>query len=159
MRTFTVMCIVSLVGTSTVLVASSQQRLFDSPTGDLRRVIGAIAGSESNRRDDPPSLVLQTALDEALINNPRIIVLRREYEAMQYRPAQALGLAPPNFEAQIWQWPFKTLDPRNTNMYMFTVGQALPGRGKRALRVAVADKDAELASAVIASRRVTSSTK
>ena len=59
---------------------------------------------------------------------------------------------PPSFEAQIWQWPVTTVSPLNTNMYMFTVQQELPGRGKRALRAAVADKDVELALNEIAIR-------
>jgi outer membrane protein TolC len=59
---------------------------------------------------------------------------------------------PPSFEAQIWQWPVTTLNPLNTNMYMFTVQQELPGRGKRALRAAVAEKDVEIASNEIALR-------
>ncbi len=97
-----------------------------------------------------PTLTLRVALDEALRRNPRLIALRRQYEAMQHRPAQSLALAPPSFEAQIWQWPINTLNPRRTNMYMFTVGQVLPGRGKRGLRAAVAEKDAELSLAAVA---------
>jgi outer membrane protein TolC len=57
---------------------------------------------------------------------------------------------PPTFEAQIWQWPVTTVNPLNTNMYMFTIQQELPGRGKREQRAAVAEKEAEIASAAIA---------
>ena len=100
--------------------------------------------------DEVSPLTLQVALDEALNRNPRLIVLRQQYEAMQYRSAQALALPPPSFEAQIWQWPINTLNARNTNMYMFTVGQSLPGFGKRDLRAVVAEKDAELSLAAVA---------
>ena len=100
--------------------------------------------------DEVPPLTLRVALDEALTRNPRLIVLRRQYEAMQYRPEQALALPPPSFEAQIWQWPINTLNAGDTNMYMFTVGQALPGFGKRGLRAVVAKKDAELSLAAVA---------
>ena len=48
-------------------------------------------------------------------------------------------------EGTIWQWPINSLNPANTNMYMFMVGQELPGRGKRELRAAVAEKDISLA--------------
>jgi len=48
-------------------------------------------------------------------------------------------------EGTIWQWPFNSLNPANTNMYMFMVGQDIPGRGKRELRAAVAEKDIALA--------------
>ena len=121
-----------------------------SPMVDVRHLVSALPVSRAAQIEDASRLTVRAALDEALARNPRLIVLRREYETLQHRPAQALALTPPSFEAQIWQWPFNTLNPRNTNMYMFTVGQALPGRGKRALRAAAADKDAELARAAIA---------
>jgi outer membrane protein TolC len=52
---------------------------------------------------------------------------------------------PPMLETSIWQWPINSLNPANTNMYMFLATQDLPGRGKRDLRAAVADKDVALA--------------
>ena len=121
-----------------------------SPRVDVRRAVSALPASRRAQLDVAPPLTVQAALDEALSRNPRLIVARREYEALQHSPAQALALAPPRFEAQIWQWPFNTLNPGNTNMYMFTVGQTLPGRGKRTLRAAVAEKNTELARAAIA---------
>jgi outer membrane protein TolC len=48
-------------------------------------------------------------------------------------------------EGTIWQWPLNSLNPANTSMYMFMIGQELPGRGKRELRAAVAEKDIALA--------------
>jgi len=56
----------------------------------------------------------------------------------------------PTFEAQIWQWPINTLNPANTGMYMATVSQELPSKTKRELRVALAQKDADLAANDIA---------
>ncbi|MEP6918720.1 MAG: hypothetical protein ABJC89_23980 [Acidobacteriota bacterium] len=50
-------------------------------------------------------------------------------------------------EVTIWQWPIDSLNPTHTNMYMFMVGQDLPGRGKRLLRTAVAEKDIALREA------------
>ena len=151
MRTLMMTFAVSLAGlASTTWAGQAQDARAASPMVDVRRVVSALPASRTAQLDEAPSLTVRAALDEALARNPRLIVLRREYQTLQYRPAQALALAPPSFEAQIWQWPFNTLNPGNTNMYMFTVGQALPGRGKRALSVAVADKDAELARAAIA---------
>lgn len=97
-------------------------------------------------------LTLESALAEALERNPELIALRRQFEAARERPAQERFLAAPTFEAQIWQWPIHTLNPANTNMYMFMVGQDIPGPGKRRLREAVARKDAELAGTDIAVR-------
>jgi outer membrane protein TolC len=97
-------------------------------------------------------LTLSAAVDEALTRNLTLIALRAQFESVQQRPAQERFLMPPSFEAQIWQWPITTLNPLNTNMYMFTMQQDLPGRGKRALRMALAEKDVEFASVQIAQR-------
>jgi hypothetical protein len=93
---------------------------------------------EQRRTYEGPPLTLDVALDEALRRNPELVALRAEFEAARHRPAQERFLAPPTFEAQIWQWPINTLNPANTNMYMFMVGQDFPGFGKRRLRAAVA---------------------
>ena len=84
------------------------------------------------------------------VRSPPCLRLGEPSSTLRHRPAQALALAPPSFEAQIWQWPFNTLNPANTNMYMFTVGQTLPEPGKRALRAAAAEKNTEVARAAIA---------
>src|SRR5262245_53551932 len=64
-------------------------------------------------------LTLAGAIDEALAKNPELIALRRQFEAARQRPGQERFLMPPTLEAQIWQWPITTLNPLNTNMYMF----------------------------------------
>lgn len=97
------------------------------------------------RRYEGPPVTLRALLAEAAGKNPDLIALRRQIDAARRRPAQERGLAPPMAEAQIWQWPINTLNPANTNMYMFMVSQELPGRGKRDLRAAVAEKDIALA--------------
>ena len=96
-----------------------------SPTARAQSPSAAV--DDRSSADEVSPLTLQVALDEASNRNTRLIVLRRQYEAMQYRPEQALALPPPSFEAQIWQWPINTLNAGNTNMYMFTVAQSLPG--------------------------------
>lgn len=101
---------------------------------------------------DGPRMTLRAAIDEALTMNPTLIAARKQFEAARQRPAQERFLMPPSFEAQIWQWPVTTINPLNTDIYMFTIQQELPGRGKRELRAAVAEKDAELASADLAVR-------
>ena len=111
---------------------------------------GAAADRPATAEDLP--LTLESALAEALERNPDLIALRRQFEAARERPAQERFLAAPTFEAQIWQWPIHTLNPANTNMYMFMVGQDIPGPGKRRLREAVARKDVELAATDIAVR-------
>ncbi|MCR4340633.1 MAG: TolC family protein [Gemmatimonadaceae bacterium] len=97
-----------------------------------------------------PPFSLESALDEALKRNPTLLALRAQFEAARQRPAQERFLAAPTFEAQIWQWPINTLNPVNSNMYMFMVGQDLPGRGKRAARALVVEKEVAIAEADIA---------
>ena len=101
---------------------------------------------------DGPPLSLEAAIDEALERNPTLVALRTQFEAVRQRPAQERVLMPPTFEAQIWQWPLSSLNPLDTDMYMLTLRQDLPGRGKRALRASVVEKDVELASNDIAVR-------
>jgi outer membrane protein, heavy metal efflux system len=107
---------------------------------------------EVRRSYEGPALTLDAALDEALERNPTLIALRRQFEVARARPDQERFLMPPTFEAQIWQWPINTVNPANTTMYMFTVGQDIPGRGKRRARAAVLEKDAEVAETEIAVR-------
>jgi outer membrane protein, heavy metal efflux system len=99
-----------------------------------------------------PAFTLKEAVDEALQRNPTLIVLRKQFDAARHRPSQERFLQPPTLEAQIWQWPIDTVNPLNTNMYMFTIQQDVPGSGKRDLRVALAEKDVDLASTEIAMR-------
>lgn len=94
---------------------------------------------------DGPALTLREALDEARAKNPELVALRAQVGVTRERPAQERSLAPPMLETTIWQWPLNSLNPANTNMYMFMATQELPGRGKRDLRAAVAEKDVALA--------------
>lgn len=103
-------------------------------------------------RSGEAPLSLRAAIDEAMAGNPTLVALRSQFEIARLRPAQERFLMPPTFDAQIWQWPVNTLNPLNTNMYMLTVNQDLPGRGKRQVRAALAEKDAEIASNDIAVR-------
>src|SRR5262245_45303835 len=121
----------------------------DAPAGEAQHEAHLQSGPPVY---DGPRLTLAEAIQEALAKNPELIALRQQFEVARQRPAQERFLMPPSFEAQIWQWPVTTLNPLNTNMYMFTIQQDLPGRGKRDLRAAVAEKDVELASVDISTR-------
>jgi outer membrane protein, heavy metal efflux system len=92
-----------------------------------------------------PPLSLAGAIAEALTKNPDLTALRAQLPVVRSRPAQERALMPPMLEAQIWQWPINTINPANTNMYMFMVEQDFPGRHKRDLKAAVAEKDVSLA--------------
>lgn len=102
--------------------------------------------------EEGPPLSLRAALDEALAKNLDLAATRAQVQVTRERPAQERSLAPPTIEGTIWQWPFNSINPASTNMYMFMVGQELPGRGKRELRAAVAEKDIALAETEVTIR-------
>jgi outer membrane protein TolC len=111
--------------------------------------------------EEGPPLSLKAAVDEALAMNLDLAALEAQVQVTRERPAQERSLAPPMVEGTIWQWPLNSINPANTNMYMFMVGQELPGRGKRQLRAAVAEKDIALAQTdvTIRSRQVVNEVK
>jgi outer membrane protein TolC len=119
-------------------------------------IVSVGAQDVAHQHGDGPPLSLPAALDEALAKNPELIALRAQLPVTRARPAQERALMPPMIEGTVWQWPINTLNPANTNMYMFMLGQDLPGRGKRDLRAAVAEKDVALAESdvVIRERQV-----
>ena len=119
-------------------------------------IVSVGAQDVAHQHDDGPPLSLPAAIDEALAKNPELIALRAQLPVARARPAQERALMPPMIEGTVWQWPINTLNPANTNMYMFMLGQDLPGRGKRDLRATVAEKDVALAESdvVIRERQV-----
>ena len=123
------------------------------------------AGASSEQSQQPPPPIIHTEaapggpplslaelLQEAIEKNPELAALRAQVGVVRQRPVQQRFLDAPMAEAQVWQWPFNSINPADTNMYMFMVTQDLPGRGKRQLRAAVAEKDVALAENDIAIR-------
>ena len=116
-------------------------------------VLLTLVPSAAHAQDNPARpLTLQAAVEEAVGRNPELVALRREYEVARAAPAQERYLAPPTLEAQIWGWPVTTLNPARTDMYMFMAEQELPGRGKRAARLLVGEREAEMSRQQIAVR-------
>ena len=89
--------------------------------------------------------VLQGALIEATTNNPDVLAARKEYEAAQQRVAPAGALDDPMLEAGFVDLPTGSLRFNREDMTQKMIGlsQRLPYPGKRALREAVADRDAD----------------
>jgi outer membrane protein TolC len=133
-------------------VAGPVQAESGRATAALRQLQDQLQGFEQRRSYEGPPLTLDAALDEALAKNPTLIALQKQFEAARVRPAQERFLMPPTLEAQIWQWPISSVNPLDTNMYMFTAGQDIPGRGKRRARAAVLEKEAAVAESDIAVR-------
>jgi cobalt-zinc-cadmium efflux system outer membrane protein len=99
-----------------------------------------------------PALTLRAAIEEARARNPELIALQREYDVARAAPGMGRSLMPPMADVQIWGWPVTTLNPARTDMYMFMAEQELPGRGKRAARVTVAEREADMSRQQIAVR-------
>lgn len=100
----------------------------------------------------PPTLSLREATEEALARNPELRALQRQFDVAQGVPDTRRHLMPPMAEIQIWGWPVTTYNPARTDMYMFMGQQELPGRGKRAARVLVAEREAGVSRQQIAVR-------
>lgn len=100
----------------------------------------------SERVYDGPLLGLPEAVREALDRHPDLAALRAREVAARARPDTERFLMPPVLEAQIFQWPFDTINPGDAQM-MFTLEQELPGRGKRPLRVDRAEREAAVTAA------------
>src|SRR5678815_2460393 len=119
-------------------------------------LIGAVAISapQVSRAEQPasPPLTLPGAIREALLANPELVALRRDYDAANAAVPAARFLDAPMFETQIWGWPVTTVNPAMVDMYMFMVEQELPGRGKRAARELVSGREAEMSRRQIAVR-------
>ena len=114
----------------------------------------AISAPQVSRAQQPapPALTLTGAIREALQANPELVALRRDYDAARTAVPAARFLDAPMLETQIWQWPVTTLNPAKVDMYMFMAEQELPGRGKRAARELVVDREAEMSRRQIAVR-------
>jgi outer membrane protein TolC len=97
-------------------------------------------------------LSLADARREALARDPALAELNAEKEAASQRARQTAFLDAPMLEGQVWQWPVNTLNPSKADMYMLSVSQEFPGRGKRALRAAVVQTDVVAVQARIESR-------
>lgn len=93
--------------------------------------------------DVGPPLTIAEAVAEALAVNPDLAAARAARLAADARPEIERTLMPPMLEAEVFQWPTNTLNPGDAQL-MFTMQQELPGRGKRALRVARATEEAAL---------------
>jgi outer membrane protein, heavy metal efflux system len=129
---------------SAVVVLTVTVSAESAASGQVSSAAAAQHPQEYRHYEGPP-VTLTALLQEAAEKNPDLIALRQQIEVIRQRPAQERGLNPPMAEAQIWQWPINSINPANTNMYMFMVSQELPGRGKRELRAAVANQDIALA--------------
>lgn len=89
----------------------------------------------------PPDLTLQAAVEEALQHNPGLRALQAEAAAMGQRGAQSAALPNPMVTFGAMDTT-DNLRPPDSMEKRVTVEQALPGFGKRGLRVKMAEAEA-----------------
>jgi outer membrane protein TolC len=99
-----------------------------------------------------PPLPLSEAIAWARAHHPLLAAASARAAAAKQEPEMARSLMPPMLDATIWQWPVTSFNPADVNMYMFMIEQELPGRGKRQLRVAAAEREADRMVADVAVR-------
>ena len=115
-------------------------------------VIPARLAAQADVASRGAPLSLDDARREALARDPMLAELNAEREAASQRARQPAFLDSPMVEGQVWQWPVNTLNPSKADMYMLSVSQEFPGRGKRALRAAVLQTDVAAVQARVESR-------
>ena len=110
----------------------------------LSMALGAGAAMAADFADKYPR-VLREALAEAATSNPDIQAARNEFEAAQQRVAPAGALDDPMLEAGIVDLPTGSLRFNREDMTQKMIGlsQRIPFPGKRALREAVAEREAD----------------
>ena len=94
--------------------------------------------------------VLTAAVRRAAAQNPRVREVEARAEAARHRVPQATSLPDPEVEIGLKDVPVRdlSLSRDNFTMEMVTGRQRLPGRGKRAAQLAVAQADVESAAAM-----------
>jgi outer membrane protein TolC len=90
---------------------------------------------------------LPSLVEEALRNNRQILAAQKRYEAARQRPSQASSLPDPTvslgYTSNGAPWPVAGIGREATSNAGLTVSQEMPFPGKRALRGAIAAKEAD----------------
>src|SRR5579871_2505980 len=90
---------------------------------------------------------LASLVDEALRNNREVLAAQKKYEAARQRPSQAAALPDPTlslgYASNGGPWPGAGLGTQPTSNIGFAVSQQVPFPGKRQLRGAIAQKEAD----------------
>jgi outer membrane protein TolC len=139
------MRIATFVGAAAILCGALEVARAQSADLQPRQSREPMTSHALSMANEAPSLTLDEAVRQALGRNPDLEAARKHIDPLRSGPAQARLLNPPMLEAQVWQWPINTLNPLNTDMYMFMASQDLPGRGKRPAAEAFAEAEIRVA--------------
>lgn len=95
----------------------------------------------------PARVPLGALVDETLARNPEIVAAHRRYDAARVRPTQFEGLPDPmisaGYNASGRPWPGAGLGTEPTSNIGVMVSQSLPSRAIRAVRVSMAEREAD----------------
>src|SRR3954447_25228416 len=101
-----------------------------------------------------PAMTLEELEREALANNPEIRAAESRVAVSKARTTTAGALDDPMFMYRNWGTPLEKPWDWNQSQHMFMYQQSLPGRGKRAARTEVANRQvAEVDTQVEVMRR------
>jgi cobalt-zinc-cadmium efflux system outer membrane protein len=100
------------------------------------------------------ALTLEDAERVALSQNPEIVVAARRLALAEAHVPAAGALADPVAMYRGWSVPLSQPWNFNQAQNMFSIGQDLPGRGKRTLRTSIAQSDVDVAEAQLADIRL-----
>lgn len=95
---------------------------------------------------EAPPLSLGAAISTAVARHPDLNAIAQAAAAARARGPVERELMPPMLEAQAWQWPLDKWNPGDAQ-WMVMLTQEFPGRGKRALRAARMEAEAEVMAA------------
>ncbi len=110
-------------------------------------VLGAAALAGFGWAEEPAAdPVLEALVAEALERNPELVALRESLQGARERPAQARALPDPMLSVLYTNdgWS-PSLGERDMTTLAFMASQALPRRGVRGLRAAIAEREVDLA--------------
>jgi cobalt-zinc-cadmium efflux system outer membrane protein len=109
--------------------------------------IAALLQQHHSTDASSPALTLDEVERIALAENPDIAVAARRVAIVQAHVAVTGALDDPMAMYRAWGVPLKKPWDYNAAQNMFSVSQTLPGAGKRALRISVAESDVDVAKA------------
>lgn len=138
------------------VIASSQAET--DAADPLAAVASLFAGEHQaqehqHRRPATTPLALPELESAALANNLELKTAMRRIAVAETRVRSAGSLEDPSFMYRGWGTPLVRPWDLNQTQHMFMFSQALPGRGKRALRAQVASQDVEVLQAELEAKK------
>jgi outer membrane protein TolC len=136
------------------LLASVPSRAADMPSSNpLAAVDNLLKQEHQHARSNVSPKSLAELESEALAGNPEIRLMYRRIAVAEAKSRIAGSREDPAFMYRGWGTPIQRPWDLNQTQHMFMYNQALPGRGKRALRAEVAGEEAEIAKAELQAKK------